>query len=79
MPRLFAALALDGAPILQIRFHFAELLVDGLEPAHLPAGDAAAPGFLQALDPPPITFVEIRTVRVAFIDQIGMLRPLYLT
>ena len=69
MPRLFAALALDGAPSLHVCFHFAELLADALEPAHLPAGNVAAPGFLQALDPPPITFVEIETVRMAFIDQ----------
>jgi hypothetical protein len=36
-------------------FPFRELLADALEPAHLPAGKVAAPGFLQA----PITFVEI--------------------
>jgi hypothetical protein len=46
-------------------FSFAELLADALEPAHLPVGNVAAPGFLQALDPPPITFVEIETVRMA--------------
>jgi hypothetical protein len=62
MPRLFAALALDGAPSLHVCVHFAERLA--LEPAHMPAGHVAAPGFLQALDPPPITFVEIETCRM---------------
>jgi hypothetical protein len=42
MPRLFAALALDGAPSLHVCFHFAELLADALEPAHLPAGNVAS-------------------------------------